>query len=299
MDPRTTTSGRAVVPAAESAPRSHRRPPSGARRTGLFLGVAAAGAVLVNVVAGTGPAAQAEPGTPETVSVAARLAETAQIGPTVAAQDLRPLEELAASRSSREAEQTAAQQVQAAADQAELDRRQAEADAAAKAQAEAEAAKAAEAAAAAAAEAAEEQHDHDEGEDEAAGPASAAATYAAAVAKITNSTGPVKPQVQRAADQVVSNVPGAGDITLGGTRASATDPGGHPSGLALDYMVMTDAALGDAIAQYHIDHWSELGVQYVIWEQRMLSSPNGSWKPMEDRGGATANHFDHVHVNYR
>jgi hypothetical protein len=30
----------------------------------------------------------------------------------------------------------------------------------------------------------------------------------------------------------------------------------------------------------------------------MLSSPGGSWKAMEDRGGVTANHFDHVHVNY-
>ena len=35
------------------------------------------------------------------------------------------------------------------------------------------------------------------------------------------------------------------------------------------------------------------------WQQRMLSSPTGSWKPMADRGGTTANHHDHVHVNYR
>ena len=105
--------------------------------------------------------------------------------------------------------------------------------------------------------------------------------------------------VQAAANHVVSAVPGAGSITLGGTRASATDPGGHPSGLALDYMVRSDAALGDAIAAYHIAHWDELGVEYVIWQQRMLSSPTGSWKPMADRGGTTANHYDHVHVNYR
>jgi hypothetical protein len=31
----------------------------------------------------------------------------------------------------------------------------------------------------------------------------------------------------------------------------------------------------------------------------MLSSPSGSWKRMEDRGSATANHMDHVHVNHR
>jgi LysM repeat protein len=119
-----------------------------------------------------------------------------------------------------------------------------------------------------------------------------------ATARITNTAGAIKPQAQAAADAVVSNVPGAAGITLGGTRASAVDPNGHPSGLAVDYMVMTDAALGDAIAQYHVDHWDELGVEYVIWEQRILTSPTGSWKPMEDRGGVTANHFDHVHVNY-
>ena len=98
---------------------------------------------------------------------------------------------------------------------------------------------------------------------------------------------------------MVSNVPGAGSITLGGTRPSATDPGGHPSGRALDYMVMTNQSLGDAIVAYHIAHWDELGVDYLIYEQRYLGSPNGSWSMMEDRGGTTANHFDHVHVNYR
>jgi hypothetical protein len=119
------------------------------------------------------------------------------------------------------------------------------------------------------------------------------------VARISNTSGPVKPVVQAAADAVVSNVPGAASITLGGTRPSATDPGGHPSGLALDYMVLTDSALGDAIVQYHIDHWDELRVDYIIWEQRMLSSPGGSWKAMADRGSPTANHMDHPHVNYR
>jgi hypothetical protein len=109
----------------------------------------------------------------------------------------------------------------------------------------------------------------------------------------------VRPQAQDAANVVISNVPGADGITLGGTRASAADPHGHPSGLALDYMVGSDAALGDAIVEYHIAHWDELGVEYIIWQQRMLSSPSGSWKQMENRGSPTANHMDHPHVNYR
>jgi LysM domain len=119
-----------------------------------------------------------------------------------------------------------------------------------------------------------------------------------AVAHITNSAGGVKPQTQAAANAVVSNVPGAAGITLGGTRASAVDPHGHPSGLALDYMVQSDTALGHAIVAYTIDHWSELGVEYVIYQQRILTSPTGAWKQMEDRGSPTDNHMDHVHVNY-
>jgi LysM repeat protein len=128
--------------------------------------------------------------------------------------------------------------------------------------------------------------------------AAAPAAAPAATARISNSSGDVASQVQAAADRVVSEVSGAGSITIGGTRASATDPNGHPSGLALDYMVMSDAALGDAIAEYHIAHWDELGVEYVIWQQRILTSPDGAWKAMADRGSATANHMDHVHVNY-
>jgi transglycosylase-like protein len=120
-----------------------------------------------------------------------------------------------------------------------------------------------------------------------------------ATAQITNSAGALQPQAQAAADAVVSNVPGAGGITLGGTRASAVDPNGHPSGLAVDYMVLSDAALGDAITAYHVANWDELGVEYIIWQQKILTSPTGSWEQMEDRGSATANHVDHVHVSYQ
>jgi hypothetical protein len=297
MDPRTTTTGRLA--------HSRRRPPAAVRRPALYLGMATAGAVLVSAVVGPEPAAQAEAAPSETVSVARELGLTAASGPVDATTELQPLQDLAASRSTREAAETAAQQAQAAADQAVLDRQRAEADAAAKAAAEADAAARAAAEADAAARAAAEAAARQVAPAQAgaAAPAAAAPHAAAAapgrVARITNSSGPVAAVVQAAADRVVSDVPGAGSVTLGGTRPSAADPGGHPSGLALDYMVTSDAALGDAIAAYHIAHWDELGVEYVIWQQRMLSSPDGSWKPMADRGGATANHMDHVHVDYR
>jgi hypothetical protein len=248
-----------------------------------YLGVTAAGAVLAHVLVGAAPVAPVA--ATEPVSVAASLGLTARQAP--AAPDLGQLADLAASRSSREDQQVAAAAVQAAADQAVLDQQAAEAAAAAAAEAAA-----AEAAAQAAAVAAAAQ---------AASVAAAAAPSAAVsgIADISNSAGPVSSRVQAAADAVVSNVPGAGSITLGGTRPSATDPAGHPSGNALDYMVLTDGDLGDAIVAYHRAHWAELGVQYLIYNQRMLSSANGSWVMMEDRGGTTANHYDHVHVNYR
>jgi hypothetical protein len=186
-----------------------------------------------------------------------------------AVQDPRLLEQLAASRSERDADQAAAATSQAQSEQA-----------AAAARAEAEAQAAAEAAAAAAA-------------------AAAAPSAATAVATISNSAGSVRPQAQAAANAVVSNVPGTDGITIGGTRSSAADPHGHPSGLALDYMVGSNAALGDEIVAYHLAHWDELGVEYIIWQQRMLSSPGGSWTQMENRGSPTANHMDHPHVNYR
>jgi hypothetical protein len=291
MDPRTTISGRTAGRHRLAALSRHPRL-SRAGRPGIFLGVAVSGAVLVNVLVGTGPAAEA--GTSDSVSVAQELGLSAQSGPIDVREDLQPLQDLAASRSTRAAEESAAQQAQAAADQAARDRQQAEADAAAaaaaaKAAAEADAAaKAAEAAKAAATTAPQPQ----------AGKAAAPSVAVTAVAHITNSSGPVHAAVQAAADAVVSNVAGAAGITLGGTRASATDPDGHPSGKALDYMVMSNGALGDAIVAYHIAHWDELGVEYLIYRQRMLSSPGGSWKAMENRGSPTANHMDHVHVNY-
>jgi hypothetical protein len=292
MDFRTTTSGR-----RDRATRARHRPPSHFRRPGLYLGVAAAGAITVSVLIGTEPAAQVEAGAgpSEPVSVAQQLGLTGAPALVEATPDLQPLEQLAASRSTREAARTAAQQVQAAADQAVLDRQRAEAEAAA------------ETAARAAAEAAAQQQAAEAAaQQEAAAPAAepptveaATSAVAGAVARISNSAGKVKAQAQAAADAVVSHVPGAGGITIGGTRASATDPDGHPSGLALDYMVGSNDSLGDAIVEYHIAHWNELGVEYVIWQQRILSSPNGSFKQMADRGDATANHMDHPHVNYR
>jgi hypothetical protein len=74
-------------------------------------------------------------------------------------------------------------------------------------------------------------------------------------------------------------------------RAGTSD---HPGGLAVDFMV--DRATGDRLAECALRNQDALGIKYVIWEQRI--NHGSGWEAMEDRGSATANHFDHVHVSF-
>lgn len=74
-------------------------------------------------------------------------------------------------------------------------------------------------------------------------------------------------------------------------RANASD---HPAGLALDLMVDRDP--GEDLAEYAADNMDELGISYVIYWQRI--NFGSGWEAMEDRGGVTANHMDHVHISF-
>ncbi|WP_369135290.1 transglycosylase SLT domain-containing protein [Modestobacter sp. I12A-02662] len=130
------------------SPRRSRRTPAGFRRPAIYLAAAAAGAIMVNVLATSEPAAQA---TAEPVSVAATLGLTSQQSVVADGVVGERLGELAAQRSQREGEQAAAAAAQAAADQAA-----AEAKAAEEARLAAEAKAAEEARLAAEAQAAEE-----------------------------------------------------------------------------------------------------------------------------------------------
>ncbi len=105
--------------------RLRRRPPVGTRRSALFLGVAAAGALMVNVLAAGEPAAHAEAQT-ESMSVAQQLGIPADASSALDADAVAPLQQLAASRSARDADQATAALNQFAAEQAEQERRAAE-----------------------------------------------------------------------------------------------------------------------------------------------------------------------------
>lgn len=82
------------------------------------------------------------------------------------------------------------------------------------------------------------------------------------------------------------------------------DPGEHGKGRACDFMISrgmatgAEAERGDAVAEFLIKNGARLGVMYIIWKQRYYDiRSGGGWDPMSDRGGVTANHWDHVHVS--
>ena len=84
------------------------------------------------------------------------------------------------------------------------------------------------------------------------------------------------------------------DVDRIGGKAGRAKKSDHPKGLALDFMV--DSKTGDKIADFALRHKDVLKVKYVIWKQRI--NHGSGWKTMEDRGGKTANHYDHVHISF-
>jgi endonuclease/exonuclease/phosphatase family metal-dependent hydrolase len=109
--------------------------------------------------------------------------------------------------------------------------------------------------------------------------------------------GPVQPQLRGLVNTLA---PRYRITSVGGHRATATDMNGHPAGLAADLMTASKAQ-GDALAAYAKHNAAALGVDYIIWWQRIWSAARAGegWRQMEDRGSTTANHRDHVHINVR
>lgn len=81
------------------------------------------------------------------------------------------------------------------------------------------------------------------------------------------------------------------------------DSGDHGKGLAVDFIVGDNTALGDQIAQYAIQEMATKNIAYIIWQQRFYApypsiyGPAYTWNLMPDRGSITENHYDHVHVS--
>lgn len=89
-------------------------------------------------------------------------------------------------------------------------------------------------------------------------------------------------------------------LTYGGVRPDSMSD--HPSGRAIDIMTLGSCdPVGDTIAQWARQNAASLGVDYIIWCQKIWSTQRDSegWRAMTDRGSASANHTDHVHVTVR
>ncbi len=84
-----------------------------------------------------------------------------------------------------------------------------------------------------------------------------------------------------------------GITSIGGYRAG--DGGDHGTGQAVDVMT-SSFAQGDAVASFAMAHAGSLSIKYVIWKQRIWF-PGSGWRSMADRGSATQNHMDHVHIS--
>ena len=114
---------------------------------------------------------------------------------------------------------------------------------------------------------------------------------------------PTDPHLQPQAEAFRQEIAAKFGITnIGGYRAG--DPDDHGKGLAVDVMVPTSSELGDQVAQYAIDNMDRAGISYVIWKQQFympvdnIYGPANTWNQMPDRGGDTANHYDHVHISF-
>lgn len=109
----------------------------------------------------------------------------------------------------------------------------------------------------------------------------------------------LKPQAEAFRQEIVAKF---GITNIGGYREG--DPEDHGQGLAVDVMVPTSSELGDQVAQYAIDNMDRAGISYIIWKQQFympvdnIYGPANTWNQMPDRGGDTANHYDHVHISF-
>ena len=119
----------------------------------------------------------------------------------------------------------------------------------------------------------------------------------------SGNTIPTDPNLQPQAEAFRQEIAAKFGITnIGGYREG--DPEDHGKGLAVDVMVPTSSELGDQVAQYAIDNMARAGISYIIWKQQFympvdnIYGPANTWNQMPDRGGDTANHYDHVHISF-
>lgn len=117
------------------------------------------------------------------------------------------------------------------------------------------------------------------------------ATFTTVSARIGN----VKPATKKIAEEIYEAAKKAGHEIwfIWGMGESAE----HRTGRALDLMIRNKAG-GDWIRNYIWAHRKRLRLVHVIWWQHITSTvvQPGVVRHMENRGNATANHYDHLHL---
>lgn len=94
--------------------------------------------------------------------------------------------------------------------------------------------------------------------------------------------------------------------TIGGYRANGGGYSDHPDGRAVDIMLPGGNGLdnpklkklGDEMARFFKRNARAYGIEYIIWYQEIWSVARADegWRKMENRGGITVNHYDHLHI---
>ena len=62
--------------------------------------------------------------------------------------------------------------------------------------------------------------------------------------------------------------------------------------------MVPSSSVGQRVADFLFANRSELNLFDIIWSQRIWTIERSSegFRSMSDRGSATANHYDHVHI---
>lgn len=102
----------------------------------------------------------------------------------------------------------------------------------------------------------------------------------------------VRPHVQAFVDACAESTGADNYGTYNGHEPSAD--------LAVDiFHQVGDDRLADKICDFALKNLTKYGVDYVISRQRIYNPEIATyWRNMEDRGGFTQNHRDHVHVSF-
>lgn len=100
----------------------------------------------------------------------------------------------------------------------------------------------------------------------------------------------VSANIKKVHEAVCANFPDIGDY------GTFRGDGEHAQGIAVDIMV--SGGRGWEVAEFVRANYAALGVNYLIYSQKIWSVDRSGegWRGMSNRGSATANHYDHVHV---